>query len=77
MPDPSAASLARPGRTLIGKSKVREKVGLSDRTIYNLERDGAFPRRVALSANRVAWFEDEIDHWLITRPRVELPRPAG
>jgi prophage regulatory protein len=69
--------LARPGRTLLGKKRVRERIGLSDRTVFNLERAGNFPQRVAISPNRVGWFEDEIDAWLASRPRVLLPQQKG
>ena len=32
--------------------------------LWRLEKEGKFPRRVALSINRTGWVEDEIDSWL-------------
>jgi prophage regulatory protein len=32
-----------------------------------LKRAGKFPRRVKLSAMRVAWIESEIDEWIAAR----------
>jgi prophage regulatory protein len=36
-------------------------------SIYALMRDNAFPKPVALSANRVAWVESEIAEWMSSR----------
>jgi prophage regulatory protein len=35
--------------------------------ILRLEKDGKFPRRVQLGANRVAWLLSEIDAWVAAR----------
>ena len=35
--------------------------------LWRLERKGKFPKRVALSASRVAWVESEIDDWIKAR----------
>lgn len=35
--------------------------------LWRLERTGKFPRRVKLSAMRVAWIESEIDEWIAAR----------
>jgi prophage regulatory protein len=43
---------------------VRERTGLSRSTIWRLERQGAFPKHHRISANAVAWVEDEIVHWI-------------
>src|SRR4029453_1518750 len=39
---------------------VRERTGLSRSTIWRLERQGAFPPHHRISANAVAWKEDDI-----------------
>jgi prophage regulatory protein len=46
---------------------VRECTGLSRSTIWRLEQMGAFPRHRRLSANTVAWLEDEVVGWIRTR----------
>ena len=43
---------------------VRERTGLSRSTIWRLERQGAFPKHHRISANAVAWVEDEIANWI-------------
>jgi prophage regulatory protein len=43
---------------------VRERTGLSRSTIWRLERQGAFPRHHRISANAVAWIEDDIATWI-------------
>lgn len=43
---------------------VRDRTGLSRSTIWRLERQGAFPKHHRISANAVAWVEDEIADWI-------------
>ena len=43
---------------------VRHMTGLSRSTIWRLERAQTFPRHVRLSANTVAWLEDDIKDWI-------------
>jgi prophage regulatory protein len=43
---------------------VRERTGLSRSTIWRLERLGAFPRHRRISANVVAWVEEEVTGWI-------------
>lgn len=43
---------------------VRHMTGLSRSTIWRLERAKMFPRHVRLSANTVAWLEEEVRDWI-------------
>ena len=43
---------------------VRNRTGLSRSTIWRLERNGCFPRHRRISANAVAWPEDEVLAWI-------------
>ena len=43
---------------------VRERTGLSRTTIWRLERHGEFPKHRRISANTVAWVEDEVSSWI-------------
>lgn len=43
---------------------VAEMVGLSRTTIYRLEQQGIFPRRIKLGSNSVAWRMSEILSWM-------------
>jgi len=57
-------------RNILKKKNVIEMCGLSYPTIWRLESAGQFPKRVQLSPRRVGWFEDEIEAWLESRPRL-------
>jgi prophage regulatory protein len=38
--------------------------GLSETTISRMERKGAFPKRVKISARRVAWLKQDVLNWM-------------
>ncbi len=52
------------GRVLINRKHLLAMVPLCDRTIYNLERKGEFPQRIALSSRSVAWDLSEVEDWI-------------
>ena len=62
-------------RKLIKLPVVLDRAGDSKSEIYRKMDRGVFPFPVSLGPNSVAWFEDEIEAWLATRPRVS-PAPA-
>ncbi|WLE58353.1 AlpA family transcriptional regulator [Burkholderia plantarii] len=43
---------------------VVAKVALSQSSIYALVAAGEFPKPFQLTANRVAWLEQDVDDWL-------------
>ena len=49
------------------RRELLEKVGLSDTTIYNLEKAGRFPKRVAITPRCVVWDADEVASWMAER----------
>ena len=49
--------------------EVAQRVALSRSTIWRMERAGEFPKRRRLSANKVAWWEPEIEEWMRNRGR--------
>jgi prophage regulatory protein len=53
-----------PSFKLLRFPAVRERTGLSRTTIWRLERQGDFPRHRRISANTVAWVEDEVMGWI-------------
>jgi prophage regulatory protein len=57
---------------------VQAKTQLSRSSIYRLEADGKFPKRIQLGdGHAVAWYANEIDEWVATRPRVNnTPKSA-
>lgn len=52
-----------------GYKLAGERVGKSRIQIWRDVRAGQFPAPIELGPNSVAWFEDEIDAWLASRPR--------
>ena len=54
-------------RILSTRSVIAE-TGLSRTTIWRLERQGHFPKRLQLSPNRVGWKSDAIRDWIESRP---------
>ena len=54
---------------ILSLPRVIKKTGLSKVTIWRREKEGNFPKRIQLSANRVGWIREEIEEWLRTRPR--------
>ena len=52
---------------LLRFGEVRQRTGLSRSTIWRMERRGAFPRRIKVSLNVVAWREDEVSEWISSK----------
>ena len=48
----------------VRKRELRELTGLSDTTVWRLERDGAFPKRFILHGRLVAWRRSEVMRWI-------------
>jgi prophage regulatory protein len=46
---------------------VRERTGLSRSTIWRLERRGEFPKHHRITANVVAWIEEDVVDWIELR----------
>lgn len=55
------------GKTLINRKKLLAMIPLSERTIFNMEQRGEFPRRIALTSRNVAWDLAEVEQWIETR----------
>jgi prophage regulatory protein len=56
-----------PGLRLINRRELLALVPLSERTILEMERGGAFPRRFTLTPRQVAWDLREIERWMAGR----------
>ena len=48
-------------KTLINRKKLLAMIPLSERTIFNMEQRGEFPRRIALTSRNVAWDLAEVE----------------
>jgi prophage regulatory protein len=49
---------------LITIDDVSERVALCKTSVYQLIKEGTFPRQIQLSKRRVAWVASEIDDWI-------------
>ena len=52
---------------ILSKPAVRERIGVSDTTLWRLERRGEFPKAIKLSPGRVGWREADIEQWIEQR----------
>lgn len=52
---------------IIRKPELLSKIGLSDATIYRMEKAGRFPKRMQLGGNSVGWVESEVVEWVESR----------
>ena len=58
---------ATTSKTLINRKKLLEMIPLFERTIFNMEQRGEFPRRIALTSRNVAWDLAEVEEWIEAR----------
>ncbi len=47
--------------------EISQRIPYSQNQLRRLEAQGAFPKRVRIGANRVAWVREEIDNWVMDR----------
>lgn len=52
---------------LIRRPHVEQRTGLARSTIYDMMKDGRFPRAVRIGNRAVAWPEAEIEEWIEAR----------
>lgn len=63
----SASAHVQQQTTLIRRKEVERLTALSRSRIYDLMRQGAFPKPVALGSMSVAWVSAEIYEWIAAR----------
>jgi len=62
-------------RRILRDPQVQDRVPLSRVQRWRLIREGRFPAPVQLGSNSIGWWEDEIEAWLASRPRVAYSPP--
>lgn len=68
--------LRRVSKVLISKKQLLEMIPLCERTIYNFEKQGKFPKRIALSSRKVVWDLAEVEAWIdACKHSGSVPRP--
>ncbi len=67
-----------PGKTLINRKTLLAMIPLSDRAIFNMEKRGEFPRRIALTSRNVAWDLAEVEEGIESRKQSgkQVERPG-
>jgi len=61
---------------VIRKPELLGMIGLSDATVWRLERAGRFPGRIALGGNSIGWLYSEIEAWLEAKAAARPGRPG-
>jgi len=56
-----------PKERIIRKPELLNMIGLSDPTVWRMEKDGKFPKRLRLGGNSCGWLISEINTWLADR----------
>lgn len=64
------------GESLLSAQEVKVKVGLSRSTLWRLENDRRFPKRIRISKSRVAWKKSEIEKWIEERGKPRTRKPT-
>ena len=55
--------------SLLRRSEIEVKTGLTRSTIYRLMRAGEFPEPLKIGPRAVRWRATEIESWIAERPR--------
>jgi prophage regulatory protein len=77
LPPPSVAVQDTQPIRILRRWQVQNTVGLSRATIYQMMREGRFPKPVKISARAVGWIEHDIQEWLMKRVgSTHSPPPA-
>lgn len=63
---------------LINKKTLLGMIPLSEKSIYNMEKRGDFPKRIALTTRNVAWDLGDVEAWIEERKTsgVQAKRPG-
>lgn len=62
---------------LIRRPELLRMTGLANSTLYAYMAQGRFPRPVKIGARSVAWPEEAILDWIVSRPTAELREEAA
>lgn len=55
------------GDRFVRLKEIRQRIGLSQSTIYRMIKDGTFPPSVSLGPTTAAWLESEVEAWISSR----------
>ncbi len=57
---------------IIRPKEIKAITGLSNTTIWRMEKAGTFPKRVRLSAGEVGWLNSAVATWMASRETENL-----
>jgi prophage regulatory protein len=57
--------------SFVRRPELTRMTGLSQSTLWRLERNGQFPHRRQLSINTVGWIRHEIEEWILKRQEIK------
>jgi len=58
-----------PSNKLLPSGEVSKRLGVSKSAIYKWVKDNRFPKPIILGESSSRWFENEVEQWLMERPR--------
>jgi len=67
MPERTPHSTTHVERRILRRSDVERKTGLKRAFLYNLMREGKFPKSVRIGVRAVGWDALEVDQWIADR----------
>ncbi|MEP7309164.1 MAG: AlpA family phage regulatory protein [Acidobacteriota bacterium] len=70
IPCEEAGVLSPSPRRVLKQKEVSSRTSMSRSWIWRAVRAGTFPSPITLGSGHIGFFEDEIESWLATRPRV-------
>ena len=68
--DSSKTNQERLNLRFLTERDVSDRTTLARATIWRKVKDGSFPAPVKISDNRVAWYEHEINDWMLAQLNV-------
>jgi len=61
---------------IIRKPELLRIIGLSDCTVWRMEKEGRFPLRIRLGGNSTGWLLSEVEAWIAARA-AERPKSVS
>lgn len=69
MPSQTASVAVSAEHRILRRAEVEQKTGFKRAHIYNLMKEGKFPKALRLGVRAVGWDSVEIDQWIAERLR--------
>jgi prophage regulatory protein len=63
----SKAEAERRGHRILRLPEVRQRTGLTSSTIYEMMRDGSFPKSIKIGLRAAGWVEQEVQKFIADR----------